>query len=169
MSGPALKPGDAAPAFSLRATDGSLVKLADLRGRAVVLYFYPKDDTPGCTKEACAFRDAARKFQKANAAIFGVSKDSVESHQRFTDKFQLTFPLLSDPDGSVCEAYGVWKKKSLYGRSFLGIERTTFVIDANGRIAAVFQRVRVDGHADEVLAAIPSAGATAPASPLNVP
>lgn len=121
-----------------------------------MLYFYPKDDTPGCTKEACGFRDALAQFTKEHVVVLGVSRDAESSHRRFRDKFHLTFPLLSDPDASMCKAYGVYTQKSLYGRTYWGIERTTFVIDEEGRLAAIFPKVRVDGHVDEVLAAIRS-------------
>jgi peroxiredoxin Q/BCP len=117
----------------------------------VVLYFYPKDDTPGCTKEACAFRDALPRFTQAQTVILGVSRDDERSHRCFADKFGLTFPLLCDPRAAACKAYGVYKRKSLYGRRYWGIERTTFVIDPTGRIAAIFPKVRVEGHAEEVL------------------
>ena len=153
----ALKAGDTAPAFTLATIGGRTVRLADFRGQTVVLYFYPKDDTPGCTKEACDFRDAQADFGKANAVVLGVSKDSTASHEKFAKKYGLPFLLLSDPDVAVCEAYGVYKKKSMYGRSFLGIERTTFVIDPRGRIAAIFPKVSVNGHAEAVLEAVRSA------------
>ena len=158
----ALQIGDPAPAFSLETGDGKTVTLSKLRGKQVVLYFYPKDDTPGCTREACSFRDERARFAKANAVILGVSRDSTASHQRFVQKYALTFPLLSDPDASVCKAYGVFKQKSLYGRTYWGIERTTFLIDEQGRIAAIFPKVRVDGHSDEVFQALSArAGASA--------
>jgi len=160
----ALQVGDPAPEFSLSAGDGSTVTLSGFRGRSVVLYFYPKDDTPGCTREACSFRDERARFTKANAVILGVSRDSAASHQKFAQKFKLTFPLLSDPDASVCKAYGVFKQKSLYGRTYWGIERTTFLIDAQGRIAAIFPKVSVDGHSDEVYEAL-SALTDSPAGP----
>ena len=150
----ALKVGDPAPEFEAASDDGSTIRLRDLRGKNIVLYFYPKDDTPGCTKEACAFRDGISQLKAQGAVVLGVSIDSVASHQRFKDKYRLNFPLLSDPDRKIVEAYGVWKKKSLYGRTFLGIERTTFLIDAAGRIAKMFPRVKVDQHAEEVLAAL---------------
>ena len=156
----ALKVGDRAPAFTLQTTGGKTVTLSDFRGRRVVLYFYPKDDTPGCTKEACGFRDALPQLTSRNTVVLGVSRDTPVSHQRFAEKFHLPFPLLSDPDAAVCKAYGVYKQKSLYGRSFLGIERATFIIDEEGRIAAVFPKVRVDGHSDEILQAL--SGAAAP-------
>lgn len=148
--------GDAAPPFTLRAGEGSTVALSDFRGQRVVLYFYPKDDTPGCTKEACGFRNALAQLRKAGAAVLGVSRDPPASHQRFAGKFQLTFPLLSDPEAEVCKAYGVYKQKSMYGRTYWGIERTTFLIDEDGRIAKVFPKVKVDGHTEEVLSAIQS-------------
>ena len=149
-----LRVGDPAPAFTLQATDGSTVSLSDFRGKTVVLYFYPKDDTPGCTKEACGFRDERPRFAKSDAVVLGVSRDSVASHERFTRKYGLTFPLLSDPDASVAKAYGVYKQKSMYGRTSWGIERTTFVIDPRGRIAALFPKVSVNGHVEAVLEAI---------------
>ena len=149
-----LQVGDPAPAFTLQATDGRTVSLSEFRGKTIVLYFYPKDDTPGCTKEACGFRDDRTRFAKSGAVILGVSGDSVASHERFTKKYGLTFPLLSDPEVSVAKAYGVHKKKSMYGRSYWGIERTTFLIDARGRIAALFPKVSVNGHVEAVLEAI---------------
>ena len=149
-----LQVGDPAPAFTLQATDGSTVSLSDFRGKTVVLYFYPKDDTPGCTKEACGFRDEGTSFAKSGAVILGVSGNSVASHQRFAGKHGLTFPLLSDPDVSVAKAYGVYKEKSMYGRTYWGIERTTFVIDPQGRLATIFPKVSVDGHIEAVLQAV---------------
>ncbi len=149
-----LRVGDPAPAFSLKSGDGRTVRLSELRGRTVVLYFYPKDDTPGCTREACGFRDALGALTGAGAVVLGVSRDTDASHRRFAEKYRLTFPLLSDPDAAAANAYGVYKRKSLYGRSYLGIERTTFVIDAQGRIERIFSRVQVDGHIQEVLEAI---------------
>jgi peroxiredoxin Q/BCP len=146
-----LKKGDRAPRFSLESDDGTVVKLDGLKGKTVVLYFYPKDLTPGCTTEACDFRDLLPKFRKQDAVILGVSRDSVERHQKFKDKYGLPFPLLSDEDGRVCEAYGVWKQKSLYGRKFMGIERTTFVIGPDGRISEVYEKVKVNGHAAKIL------------------
>lgn len=147
--------GDDAPAFSLVSTDGTTVSLSDFVGKqAVVLYFYPKDDTPGCTKEACAFRDLSAEFAEAGAAILGVSRDTTDAHGKFTSKFGLNFPLLADTEGSLCEAYGVWVEKNNYGKKYMGIDRTTFVIDVSGKIAKVFPRVKVDGHVDAVLAAV---------------
>ena len=146
--------GSPAPDFSLQSDDGSTVELKKLRGRTVVLYFYPKDDTPGCTTEACEFRDALPKFSAANAAVFGVSPDDVKSHEKFRKKFALTFPLLADTEHAVAEAYGVWKEKNMYGRKYMGVERSTFVIDAKGRIAHVFRKVKADGHAEKVREAV---------------
>jgi peroxiredoxin Q/BCP len=136
------------------ADDGKSVRLSDFRGKKVVLYFYPKDDTPGCTREACNFRDGLRRLSARGAVVLGVSVDSVESHQRFKAKFHLNFPLLSDAGRRVVTAYGAWKQKSLYGRTFMGIERTTVLIDEAGRIAKIFPRVKVDSHLEEVLAAL---------------
>jgi len=148
------KEGEPAPDFRLPADDGKTYALRDLRGKKVVLYFYPKDDTPGCTKEACSFRDNLSRVSSKGAIVLGVSKDDLESHAKFREKYSLSFPLLSDPEGKVLSAYGVWKEKNLYGKTFMGIERTTFVIDEGGRIKKVFSRVKVDGHVDEVLAAL---------------
>ena len=147
----AVKEGERAPDFSMATDDGGKVSLKSLKGKNVVLYFYPKDDTPGCTKEACAFRDNLPDFSKVKATVIGVSKDSVESHQKFKKKYALPFPLASDPDKKVIKAYGVWKKKSLYGREFMGIERSTFLIDAKGVVRKIWRKVKVGGHADEVL------------------
>ena len=154
MAGCSLAVGDKAPAFSLSTATGQIVRLSDFRGRKVVLYFYPKDDTPGCTKEACSFQGALGQFARERAVVLGVSRDDGASHQRFADKFHLTFPLLSDPDASVCKAYGVYRQKSMYGRTFWGIERTTFIIDEQGRIAKIFPKVSVDDHTDAVLQAL---------------
>lgn len=148
------KEGDPAPEFRLPADDGKTYALKDLRGQKVVLYFYPKDDTPGCTKEACSFRDNLSRVRSKGAVVLGVSKDGLDSHAKFRQKYSLSFPLLSDPEGKVVDAYGVWKEKTLYGKTFMGIERTTFVIDEWGRIQKVFPRVKVDGHVDEVLATL---------------
>ncbi len=148
------KPGDPAPAFALTADDGRTVRLSDLQGRPVVLYFYPKDDTPGCTKEACSFRDAWADVEDTGAAVLGVSPDGGASHQRFRRKYQLPFPLLSDPDHGVAEAYGAWGEKSMYGKKYRGMLRTTLVIDGTGTVRRVFERVKPEGHAQEVLAAI---------------
>jgi thioredoxin-dependent peroxiredoxin len=149
-----IKEGAKAPAFTLESADGEKVSLSDLKGRQVVLYFYPKDDTPGCTLEAQAFRDAAARFKRKNAVVLGVSRDSTDSHCRFRDKYRLNFPLLSDPEAKVIQAYGAWGEKNMYGRKSMGIIRTTVVIDADGKVAKVFPKVKVAGHAEEVLAAL---------------
>lgn len=150
----ALKVGDRAPDFSLPDDRGRTVSLADFRGKKLVLYFYPKDSTPGCTQESCDFRDNLNRLTSSGAAVAGVSADSVESHKRFKEKQGLNFPLLSDPEKKILNAYGVWREKSLYGRKFMGIVRSTFVIDPEGRLAAIFPKVSVTGHVDEVLAAL---------------
>ena len=154
---------DAAPSFALTTAAGKTVKLAEFRGKKVVLYFYPKDDTPGCTKEACSFQNALGQFTKQGAVVLGVSCDREASHARFADKFHLTFPLLSDPEASVCKAYGVYKQKSMYGRTYWGIERTTFIIDEQGRIARIFPKVSVDGHTEAVLQALREGADASPA------
>jgi peroxiredoxin Q/BCP len=146
-----LKPGDKAPDFSLPSSDGKTVSLKDLKGKKVVLYFYPKDDTPGCTKEACSFRDNLARVKRKSAVIYGVSADSVKSHQKFIEKFNLSFPLLSDESKDMITAYGVWQKKSFMGKSYMGIVRTTFIIDESGKIAHIFPNVKVEGHTDAVL------------------
>ena len=146
-----LKVRQKAPAFSLPNQDGKIVSLSDYKGKKVVLYFYPKDDTPGCTKESCAFRDGIYEIHDIRAEIIGVSGDSVESHKKFAKKYNLHFPLLSDESKKMLKTYGVWKEKSLYGRKFMGIERTTFIIDENGKIDDIFHKVKVDGHLEEVL------------------
>lgn len=149
-----LKEGDVAPDFELPATGGGKVKLSALRGKSVVLYFYPADDTPGCTKEACSFRDNLPKFGKMDAVVLGVSSDSLDSHKKFADKYSLNFTLLSDEDKKVHGLYGTWKEKNMYGKTYWGTERSTFVIDAQGRIKKIFRRVKVDGHDAEVLQAL---------------
>ena len=149
-----LSEGAAAPDFSLPADDGQTYRLSDLRGKVVVLYFYPKDDTPGCTKEACAFRQSKGALTRVGAVVLGVSKDTVASHGTFVAKYGLNFPLLSDPDHAMQEAYGVWQEKKRYGRSYMGTVRTTYLIDTKGRIAKVFPNVKVDGHAQAVLDAL---------------
>ena len=146
-----LKIGSKAPAFSLISDSGEKVSLKDFKGQTVILYFYPKDNTPGCTQQACDFRDAVVSLKRKKVAVLGVSKDGIESHRKFKGKHKLNFPLLSDPDGKVCETYGVWKEKSLYGRKFMGIERTTFVIDPSGKVVRIFPKVKVKGHIDEVI------------------
>jgi peroxiredoxin Q/BCP len=148
-----LKEGDKAPSFSLPSEEGEIT-LKDFKGKTVVLYFYPKDLTPGCTVEACDFRDNQTRLKKAGAVVLGVSRDPVSKHARFREKHGLNFPLLSDEDGSVCEAYGVWQQKSLYGKKFMGIVRTTFVLDPKGKIKKIFPQVKVKGHVDAVLLAV---------------
>jgi thioredoxin-dependent peroxiredoxin len=145
-----VKKGDPAPDFELEADDGSTVRLKELRGEKVVLYFYPKDDTSGCTTQACEFRDSFPRFDEKGARILGVSPDSAESHRKFKEKYDLNFPLLVDDDHSVSEAYGVWKEKSMYGRKYWGIERSTFLIDEEGRIEQAWRKVRPKGHAEVV-------------------
>jgi peroxiredoxin Q/BCP len=149
--------GQPAPDFNLASTDDRDVRLSDYKGQqAVVLYFYPRDDTPGCTAEACSFRDLRSLFHEHGAEILGVSTDSVKSHKKFQQKYHLTFPLLADPDHAVADQYGVWQQKRFMGREHMGIARTTFVIDKNGTIKAVFPNVKVEGHADKVLEALKS-------------
>ena len=145
--------GHMAPDFTLPADGGGKVTLSDLRGRMVVLYFYPKDDTPGCTKEACGFRDALPDFSKIDAAIVGISKDSVARHDKFKAKYDLPFTLVSDEAGTACAAYGTWIEKSMYGRTYMGIDRATFLIDETGTLRAEWRKVKVPGHVDEVLRA----------------
>ncbi|MGD8869238.1 MAG: thioredoxin-dependent thiol peroxidase [Gemmatimonadales bacterium] len=149
-----LKAGDTAPDFELLSDEGERVRLSDLRGKKVVLYFYPKDDTPGCTTEACELRDRQPELEAQGATVLGVSPDSVASHQKFKAKYGLTFTLLSDPDHSVADAYGAWGEKKMYGKTYEGILRTTFVIDEAGKIEGVFEKVRPKGHGDQVLAAL---------------
>jgi peroxiredoxin Q/BCP len=143
--------GEEAPDFTLQADDERKVSLKDYRGKKVVLYFYPKDGTPGCTREAIEFRDMAKEFEKEGAIILGVSKDSIRSHRKFKQKHELPFTLLSDPEGKVLDLYGVWKKKSLYGRTFMGTERTTFLIDERGIVKKVYRKVEAKGHAQVCL------------------
>jgi peroxiredoxin Q/BCP len=149
-----LKVGQKAPDFTLLDDAGEKVNLSDLKGKKVVLYFYPKDDTPGCTTEACNFRDGLSEIKRQGAVVLGVSADSVESHKKFKKKFELNFPLLADPEKKMVERYGVWKEKSMYGKKYMGIERTTFVIDEQGKISHVFPKVKVGEHYDEVLEAL---------------
>jgi peroxiredoxin Q/BCP len=149
-----LKKGDPAPDFDLPSDDGSRVRLRDLRGKKVVLYFYPRDDTPGCTAQACDFRDARAEILERGAVVLGVSADSLSSHTKFRGKYELNFPLLSDEDHAVCDAYGVWKWKSLFGLNFWGIGRSTFLIDDEGRIAEAWYGVSPEGHLDKVLNAL---------------
>ena len=154
MPVPPIDPGKKAPAFSLNDQHGKTHRLADYAGRPVVLYFYPKDDTPGCTKEACAFQSALPRFKASKAAVLGVSILDEASKARFADKYDLSFPLLADADHKVAERYGAWKEKSLYGRSFMGIARTTYLVGADGKVARRWDNVKVDGHAEAVLTAI---------------
>ena len=148
--------GEPAPDFELLDQDGQMHSMEDYRGKWVALYFYPKDMTPGCTTEAEGFRDAIKKFEKANTVVIGVSKDSVKRHDNFKAKHDLPFALISDEDGKICEAYGVWQKKKNYGREYMGIVRSTFLIDGKGKIAEVWSNVRVKGHVDKVLEAAQS-------------
>ncbi|CTQ33947.1 thioredoxin-dependent thiol peroxidase [Jannaschia rubra] len=148
------QPGDKAPEFTLPRDGGGEVSLSDFQGRQVVLYFYPKDDTPGCTKEAIAFSEAIEAFAEAGAVVIGVSKDSAAKHDKFAAKHDLKVILASDEEGTTCEDYGVWREKSMYGKTFMGIERTTFLIGADGAVRQVWPKVKVAGHSDEVLAAI---------------
>ena len=148
--------GEAAPDFTLPTDGGGSVSLSGLKGQKVIVYFYPKDDTPGCTKEACGFRDSLPDFAKVDAEIIGVSKDSVAKHDKFKAKFELPFTLASDADGAVCEAYGTWVEKSMYGRKYMGIDRATFLIDEAGVLRREWRKVKVTGHVDEVLAAAQS-------------
>jgi len=151
---PLIDQGRKAPAFSLKDQDGKTHALTENAGRPVILYFYPKDDTPGCTKESCAFRDNLPKFKTQKAAVFGVSILDEASKKRFAEKFDLNFPLLADADHAVADKYGVWQQKSLYGRKFMGIVRTTYLIGPDGKVARRWDNVKVDGHAEEVLDAV---------------
>lgn len=151
---PELNIGDIAPDFSGPTDSEGTISLSDFKGQNVVLYFYPRDDTPGCTKESCAFRDHKKDFEGLNAQIIGVSKDSVKKHDKFKAKYDLNFPLLSDENGTVCEDYGVWKEKSMYGKTFMGIERSTFLIDGEGKIAQIWRKVKVPGHVEAVAEAL---------------
>jgi len=150
----AVNVGDKAPSFKLKNQDAKVISLADLKGKPIVLYFYPKDDTSGCTKEACNFRDEFPKFGKMKAEIIGVSIDSVESHKKFADKYKLPFNLLSDEKKEVVEKYGVWQEKSMYGKKYMGIVRTTFIIDTEGKINKIFPKVKVEEHNKEVMDAL---------------
>jgi len=147
-----LKPGDAAPSFSLSGDGGRKFDSKSLKGKRHVIYFYPKDDTPGCTREACAFRDNLPAFSRLGVPVFGVSADEAKAHDKFVHKYSLNFPLLSDPQHEIIDAYGVWVEKSLYGRKYFGIQRSTFVVDAKGRIEKVWEKVSPDSHAEEVMA-----------------
>jgi peroxiredoxin Q/BCP len=165
MSDKTLEIGDKAPAFKLQSGDGQAISLKDFAGKPVVLYFYPKDDTSGCTKEACDFRDSQGPISTAGAVVLGISPDSEASHQKFTAKYDLTFPLLADPDHAVAEKYGVWVEKSMYGRKYMGIERTTFLIGPDGKIAQVWRKVKVPGHVDAVLGELKGESAAKPKKP----
>jgi peroxiredoxin Q/BCP len=146
--------GAKAPAFSAPDQSGKIVSLSDFKGKTVVLYFYPKDDTPGCTAEACSFRDEHSVFLQKGAVVLGVSPDSAKSHTKFTEKFSLPFPLLADEDHTICEAYGVWVEKSMYGKTYMGVERSTFVIDSKGKLKAIYRKVKPAEHMAEVLATL---------------
>ena len=149
-----IEPGKKAPSFSLPDQAGKAHTLADYAGQPVVIYFYPKDDTPGCTKESCAFQDHLPRFKKSKAAVFGMSMLDAKSKAKFAKKFDLTFPLLADEDHAVMEKYGVWQEKSMYGRKYMGVARTTYLIGADGKVVKRWDGVKVDGHAEEVLAAV---------------
>ena len=155
--------GSPAPDFTLTSDTGDTVSLSALKGKPVVLYFYPKDDTPGCTKQACGIRDAWGEFERSGAVVLGVSPDSEASHVKFKEKYELPFTLLADPDHATAEAYGVWVEKSMYGKTYMGVERSTFVIDADGKLAKVMRKVKPETHADDVLAALGSAVRRTPA------
>ena len=146
--------GKKAPAFNLADDRGKKVRLSSLLGSPVVLYFYPRDDTPGCTREACAFRDRKAELKELGAIVLGISPDTVESHAKFKEKYELNFPLLADPDHAVAEKYGAWREKNMYGKKSMGIQRSTFLIDESGRVAKVWKRVKVDGHDTQVLQAV---------------
>ncbi|MBK6537158.1 MAG: thioredoxin-dependent thiol peroxidase [Ignavibacteria bacterium] len=146
-----LKPGDKAPEFSLISDEGKKVSLKELKGKKVILYFYPKDDTSGCTAEACSFRDNIKLIEKKNAVVIGVSKDNTVSHQKFKKKYSLPFTLLSDENLDMLKDYEVWKEKSMYGKKYMGIERTTFILDEKGKIQDIFNKVKVQGHTEELL------------------
>jgi len=149
-----MKIGDKAPEIALLSDQGKKVSLSDFRGKKVILYFYPKDNTPGCTRESCGFRDNLTQIKRKGGVVLGVSIDSVPSHKGFKEKYSLNFPLLSDSDKKMVHAYGIWKQKSLYGRKYMGLERSTFLIDEAGKISKIFPKVQVDGHLDEVMASL---------------
>ena len=149
-----IEEGAKAPAFTATADDGKKVKLSELKGKPVVLYFYPKDDTPGCTKEACAFRDRKDELTKLGAVVLGVSPDDVASHVKFRDKYSLNFPLLADPEHELAEKYGAWREKNMYGKKSMGVQRSTYLIDGAGTVVRVWKRVQVEGHDEQVLAAL---------------
>jgi len=149
-----LEVGSKAPAFSMVSDSGKKTKLSDFKGKPIVLYFYPKDDTPGCTKEACAFRDASSKLAKFGAVVLGVSPDDAASHAKFRDKFSLNFPLLADPDHAVAEVYGAWREKNMYGKKSMGVQRSTYLLSTEGKVVKVWKKVSVDGHDSAVLEAL---------------
>jgi peroxiredoxin Q/BCP len=149
-----IEEGQKAPDFSLAASGGRTVSLKELKGKPFVLYFYPKADTPGCTKEACAFQEALPQLGHIGVTVIGVSKDAMKPIEKFAEKYNLTFPLASDPDGAVIEAYGAWQEKSMYGKKYMGIERSTVLVDAKGKIAKIWPKVKVEGHAADVLKAV---------------
>lgn len=149
-----LEIGDKAPSFKAPSDSGEIFSSSTLKGKTFILYFYPKDDTPGCTKEACDFTENLSKFNKLDVPVIGVSKDSIDSHIKFKEKFGLKFPLISDTDGKICEAFGVWIEKSMYGRKYMGIDRATFIIGADGKIKSVWRKVKVPGHIEDVLSAL---------------
>jgi peroxiredoxin Q/BCP len=152
-----IEPGQKAPAFSAPTDQGKVAKLKDYSGRFLVLYFYPRDDTPGCTKEACAFRDQTKELDKLGASVLGVSTDSVASHQKFQKKFDLNFPLLADEDHAIAEAYGAWREKNMYGKKSMGIQRSTYLIGPDHKVIHVWKKVQVDGHDQEVIETIQAA------------
>jgi peroxiredoxin Q/BCP len=149
-----LNTGDKAPDFSLPADNNSTISLSDYKGQWIVIYFYPKDDTPGCTTESCSFRDHRKDFEKLGAQIIGISKDSIKKHDKFKAKYDLNFPLVSDENSDMCERYGVWVEKSMYGKKYMGIERSTFLIDKKGNIAQIWRSVKVPGHVEDVALAL---------------
>ena len=149
-----LEVGQAAPEFTLVDQDGTARSLADARGKWLVLYFYPKDDTPGCTKEACSFRDGLPRFEGLDAVVWGVSADDAKAHRKFAEKYELNFPLLVDPEKDVLQSYGAWVEKSMYGKTYMGVQRVTYVIDPAGKVARVWPKVKPEAHADEVAAAL---------------
>lgn len=156
-----IEEGESAPDFSLADDAGRKLRLSSFRGKPVVLYFYPADDTPGCTKEACAFRDRRKEIERLGAVVLGVSPDTVASHARFRDKYELNFPLLADPDHLVADAYGAWREKNMYGKKSMGVQRSTFLIDPKGRVARAWRKVSVDGHDDQVIEALGALGSAA--------
>ncbi|MEX2030241.1 MAG: thioredoxin-dependent thiol peroxidase [Anaerolineales bacterium] len=162
---PIPRPGSRAPDFEMLDHEGKPVRLSQFLGKTVVLYFYPKDDTPGCTREACSFRDDTARYRKEGAVILGVSPDPPQSHSRFREKFHLTFPLLADEDHKVSRAYGVWGKKKFIGREYMGLKRTTFIVDPQGKVRRVFEGVRTEGHSQEVLNSLQDKGTEEPPAP----